>query len=90
MIDFDIDPEFQEQIDWVERFTIEEIEPLDNFMRAGRTKDGNPIDRDGWRAIRAYIEDLKQQGQGPGTMGIPSGSGSWWSGSGPGKTLPAE
>ncbi|MCY4533291.1 MAG: acyl-CoA dehydrogenase family protein [Gammaproteobacteria bacterium] len=73
MIDFDIDPEFQEQIDWVERFTKEEIEPLDNFMRAGRTKDGNPIDRDGWRAIRAYIEDLKQQVKDQGLWGFHLG-----------------
>ncbi|MDA0273690.1 MAG: hypothetical protein O3C68_10620 [Proteobacteria bacterium] len=37
-IDFDVEPEFQEQIDWVEKFTKEEIEPLDNFLRAPRTK----------------------------------------------------
>ena len=38
-IDFDIEPEFQEQIDWVERFTKEEIEPLDNFLRAPKMKN---------------------------------------------------
>ena len=29
MINFDVEPEFQEQIDWVEKFAKEEIEPLD-------------------------------------------------------------
>ena len=38
-IDFDIEPEFQEQIDWVEKFTKEEIEPLDNFLRAPKMKN---------------------------------------------------
>ena len=34
-IDFDVEPEFQEQIDWVEKFAKEESEPLDYFMRGG-------------------------------------------------------
>ena len=38
MINFDVEPEFQEQIDWVEKFAKEEIEPLDNFFRIGRRK----------------------------------------------------
>ena len=42
MINFDVEQEFQEQIDWVEKFAKEEIEPLDNFFRIGKTKDGNP------------------------------------------------
>ena len=37
MINFDVEPEFQEQIDWVEKFAKEEIEPLDNFFRIGKT-----------------------------------------------------
>ncbi len=72
-IDFEVEPEFQKQIDWVERFTKEEIEPLDNFMRAGRTKEGQPIGADGWRAIRAYIEDLKQQVKDQGLWGFHLG-----------------
>ena len=72
-IDFDVEPEFQEQIDWVEKFAKEEIEPLDNFMRGGRTKSGDPIDRDGWRAIRAYMDSLKQQVKDRGLWGFHLG-----------------
>ena len=72
-IDFDVEPEFQEQIDWVERFAKEEIEPLDNFLSVGRSKDGEPIDRAGWNAIRGYIEDLKQQVKDQGLWGFHLG-----------------
>ena len=56
MINFDVEPEFQEQIDWVEKFAKEEIEPLDNFFPIGKTKDGNPVTKEGWAAIRKHIE----------------------------------
>ena len=51
MIDFDVEPEFQKQIDWVERFTKDEIEPLDQFMSVGRRKDGSPLDGDSWGCL---------------------------------------
>ena len=38
MINFDVEPEFQEQIDWVEKFAKEEIEPLDNFFVSEKPK----------------------------------------------------
>lgn len=34
-IDFDVEPEFQEQIDWVEAFVTEEVEPLDYYIAGG-------------------------------------------------------
>ena len=38
--DFSTEPEFQEKLDWVERFCREEIEPLDMvFPYAVRSKD---------------------------------------------------
>ena len=52
-IDFDVEPEFQEQIDWVENFTKEEIEPLYNFLRAPRL-NGKSIDEDAWQAIKVH------------------------------------
>ena len=70
MIDFDVEPEFQEQIDWVERFTKEEIEPLDQFMSVGRRKDGSPLDGDSWGVIRQHIANLKQQVKDQGLWGF--------------------
>ena len=73
MIDFDVEPEFQEQIDWVERFTKEEIEPLDQFMSVGRRKDGSPLDGDSWGVIRQHIANLKQQVKDQGLWGFHLG-----------------
>ena len=73
MIDFDVEPEFQKQIDWVENFTTEEIEPLDSFLSVGRSKDGERIDREGWQAIRGYIDDLKEQVRDQGLWGFHLG-----------------
>ena len=70
MINFDVEPEFQEQIDWVERFAKEEIEPLDNFFRIGKTKDGNPVTKEGWAAIRKHIESLKEKVKEQGLWGF--------------------
>ena len=30
---FDTDPEFQRQLDWMEQFVREEVEPLDHILR---------------------------------------------------------
>ena len=51
--DFSTEPEFQEQLDWVERFCREEIEPFDLvFPAAVRSKDPK---------IRALVQGLQQQ-----------------------------
>lgn len=51
--DFSTEPEFQEQLDWVERFCKEEIEPFDLvFPAAVRSKDPK---------IRAMVKALQQQ-----------------------------
>ncbi|MEE2913988.1 MAG: acyl-CoA dehydrogenase family protein [Pseudomonadota bacterium] len=73
MIDFDVEPEFQKQIDWVERFTKDEIEPLDQFMSVGRRKDGSPLDGDSWGVIRRHISNLKQQVKDQGLWGFHLG-----------------
>ncbi len=72
-IDFDVEPEFQEQIDWVQKIVTEEIEPLDNFMRAGRTRDGQRLDKNSWDAIRAYIKELQQRVKDQGLWGFHLG-----------------
>ena len=73
MINFDVEPEFQEQIDWVEKFAKEEIEPLDNFFRVSKTKDGQPLTEQGWSAIRKHIERLKEQVKAQGLWGFHLG-----------------
>ena len=72
-IDFDVEPEFQEQVDWVRKFAKDEIEPLDHFMRSGRDKSGKSLDKDGWNAIRAFIKDLQNQVKERGLWGFHLG-----------------
>jgi acyl-CoA dehydrogenase len=72
-IDFDVEPEFQKQIDWVENFVSEEIEPLDHFMSAGCDKHGKALDRDGWDAIRSHITELKERVKAQGLWGFHLG-----------------
>ncbi|MBL4680048.1 MAG: acyl-CoA dehydrogenase family protein [Pseudomonadales bacterium] len=72
-IDFDVEPEFQKQVDWVEKFTKEEIEPLDHFMSAGTDKNGKRLDEDAWKAIRVYIKDLQAQVKDRGLWGFHLG-----------------
>ncbi len=51
--DFSTEPEFQEQLDWVEQFCREEIEPLDLvFPGAVRSRDPK---------VKALVDPLKQQ-----------------------------
>jgi acyl-CoA dehydrogenase len=51
--DFSTEPEFQEKLDWVEKFCREEIEPLDLvFPGAVRSRDPK---------IKAIVDPLKQQ-----------------------------
>jgi acyl-CoA dehydrogenase len=51
--DFSTEPEFQEQLDWVERFCREEIEPLE-LVFPGAARSRNP-------RMRELAEPLKQQ-----------------------------
>jgi len=51
--DFSTEPEFQEKLDWVEKFCREEIEPLDLvFPGAVRSRDPK---------VKAIVDPLKQQ-----------------------------
>src|SRR2546423_8132130 len=51
--DFETDPEYQEQLDWVDQFVREEVEPLDFVL-------GNPYDKSDERAM-AVARPLQQQ-----------------------------
>ncbi len=51
--DFSTEPEFQEKLDWVERFCKEKVEPLDYvFPYAVRSPD--PV-------VKAYVRELQQE-----------------------------
>ena len=52
--EFSTDPEFQTQLDWMDEFVSEEIEPLD-LLWGGMTY--HPLDDD----LRAIVDPLKQQ-----------------------------
>src|SRR5262249_15714334 len=67
--DFSTDPEFQEQLDWVERFCSEEIEPLE-LVFPGAARSRRP-------ALRRLVEPLKQQvrDRGLGAVGRERGVG---------------
>jgi len=72
-IDFDVEPEFQIQIDWVKNFVEQEVEPLDYFMRTGEDKNGDALDEDSLKAVRAYIKGLQQQVKDQGLWGFHLG-----------------
>ena len=60
--DFSTDPEFQEKLDWVERFCQEEVEPLDYvFPYAVRWPDPK---------VKAYVRELQQQVKDQGLWAI--------------------
>ena len=51
--DFSTDPEFQDKLDWVERFCQEKVEPLDYvFPHAVRWPD----------PVKAYVRELPGSG----------------------------
>ena len=60
--DFSTEPEFQEQLDWVEEFVREECEPLD-MMFPGAAKSKNP-------ALKRLVDPLKQQTKERGLWGL--------------------
>jgi len=72
-IDFDVEPEFQADIDWVQQLATEEIEPLDDFIRGGRTKGGKALGQEEWDAIRAHIKMLQQRVKDRGLWGFHLG-----------------
>ena len=72
MINFDVEPEFQEQIDWVEKFAKEEIEPLDNFF-VSENQRRQSSHQGGWAAIRKHIESLKEKVKEQGLWGFHLG-----------------
>jgi len=60
--DFCTDPEFQEKLDWVERFCTEKVEPLDFvFPHAVRWPD--PV-------VKAYVRELQQEVRDQGLWAI--------------------
>jgi len=60
--DFSTDPEFQEKLDWVERFCTEKVEPLDFvFPHAVRWPD--PV-------VKAYVRELQQEVRDQGLWAI--------------------
>ncbi len=60
--DFSTDPQFQEKLDWVERFCQEKVEPLDLvFPHAVRWPDP---------AVKAYVRELQQQVKDQGLWAI--------------------
>jgi acyl-CoA dehydrogenase len=54
---FETDPEFQAQLDWIDTFTREEIEPLDLVFR----EPGDPWDpkSPAFKAMEPLIEIVK-------------------------------
>ncbi|WP_237556809.1 acyl-CoA dehydrogenase family protein [Streptomyces sp. SID4956] len=56
MWDFSTDPEFQQKLDWMNRFVREEVEPLDLLFPSG----GDPYDT-GNEAARTVLRPLQQQ-----------------------------
>src|ERR1700733_5160773 len=56
MLDFSIEPEFQEKLDWMARFVREEVEPLDLLFPGA----GDPYDT-GNAAARAILAPLQEQ-----------------------------
>ena len=55
-IDFEVEPEFQEKLDWIDGFVREEVEPLDLYFRG----EVSPFDKSNETA-RALIAPLQQQ-----------------------------
>jgi acyl-CoA dehydrogenase len=51
--DFETDPDFQQKLDWVDRFLTEEVEPLDYVL-------GDPYDKSDRRAL-AIVKPLQDR-----------------------------
>src|ERR1700745_4129939 len=60
--DFSTDPQFQEKLDWGQRFCQEKVEPLDHvFPYAVRSPD--PV-------VKAYVRELQQEVKDQGLWAI--------------------
>ena len=57
-IDFSVEPEFQSQLEWIDRFVTEELEPLDLYFR----DTVSPFDRTNDTA-NALVRPLQRQVQ---------------------------
>lgn len=72
-IDFEIEPEFQKQIDWVEAFVTEEVEPLDLYITGGVDEAGERLDRTAWKTIRLHMSALQDRVKEQGLWGFHLG-----------------
>ena len=63
MWDFSTDPEWQEQLDWIQQFCVEEIEPLSLAFPFANTRSAPA-------SLRAHVNSLKQQVKDRGLWGI--------------------
>ncbi|MCY4036313.1 MAG: acyl-CoA dehydrogenase family protein [bacterium] len=68
-IDFSVDPEFQEKLDWMDAFVTREVEPIDLYFR----DQVNPFDRSNETA-NALIRPLQAQVQERGLWACHMGS----------------
>ena len=57
-IDFEVEPEFQEKLDWIEEFVKSEVEPLDLYFRG----EASPYDKKNETA-QALVRPLQKQVQ---------------------------
>ena len=55
-IDFEVEPEFQEKLDWIEEFVKSEVEPLDLYFRG----KASPYDK-GNETAQALVRPLQKQ-----------------------------
>ena len=67
--DFETEPEFQKELDWITAFVREEVEPLDHIL-------GNPYDIQNPRN-RKIVPKLQEQGQAARPMGLSPGDRNW-------------
>ena len=65
MWDFETDPDFQEKLDWVDRFLTDEVEPLDLLL-------GDPYDKSDRQAM-AVLRPLQQQVRDQGLWAVHLG-----------------
>ncbi|MFT5441400.1 MAG: acyl-CoA dehydrogenase [Myxococcota bacterium] len=72
-IDFEVEPEFQKQIDWVEAFVTEEVEPLDLYITGGVDEAGERLDRTAWKTIRLHMSALQDRVKKQGLWGFHLG-----------------
>ena len=72
--DFETDPDFQTELDWVDDFVNKEVEPLDHVIwHAWDMK--NPL-------RKALIPPLQAEGQGSRPLGVPPRARARWAGYG--------